>query len=294
MSARSWCFTVNNYTDEELSALNQIDCRYIICGKETGEQGTKHIQGYLEFNKVYRFSGIKKLMPRAHLEIRKGTREQARDYCMKEGDFWERGNWAAGGQGKRTDLDFIRNLAQEEGMRSVTAVGNAQQIKIAEKYLTYNEEPRDWKPEVIWFHGPTGTGKSQRAHEMCGEDTYRKANGAKWWNGYDGHENVIIDDFRDSWWSLTDMLSILDKYEHRVECKGGERQLRAKRIIVTSAKAPEECYKGCGEDIQQLLRRINTVTRCCNEVAGNTETATTIQAIEDILKALDGAPDNIE
>ena len=64
------------------------------------------------------------------------------------------------------------------------------------------------------------------------------------------------------------MLSILDRYSHRIECKGGERQLRARKIIVTSAKAPEECYKNCGEDIKQLLRRIDTVTKLCNKDEG--------------------------
>lgn len=268
MSARNWTYTLNNYSVDEQLSIEAIECRYNIFGLEIGENGTPHLQGYIEFGKVMRFNAVKKLMPRAHIEQRRGTREQARTYCMKDGEYIESGDWEAGGQGRRTDLDNMRNLALTDGMRAVTAIGNAQQIKVAEKFLTYNEEPRDWETEVIWLYGSTGTGKSKDAHEMCGEDTYRKANGSKWWNGYDGHENVIIDDFRDSWWSLTDMLSILDRYEHRVECKGGERQLRARKIVITSARAPEECYKGCGEDIQQLLRRIHTVTRYGNEVEG--------------------------
>lgn len=267
MSARSWCLTINNPTfEEELFVQEEVECRYIISGDEKGEQGTNHLQIYIEFGKVMRFAAVKKLFPRAHIEQRRGTREEARNYCMKEGAYIERGDWNAGGQGTRTDLDKIRTLAIEEGMRAVTAIGNAQQIKVAEKFLTYNEEPRDWKPTVEWIYGPTGTGKSKLAHEKLTEDCYRKANGTKWWNGYDNHENVIIDDFRDSWWSLTEMLSLLDRYEHRIECKGGERQFRPKHIIVTSAKAPEDCYKGTGEDIQQLLRRIDTVTKLGNEV----------------------------
>jgi len=270
MSQRNWCFTLNNYTFEEQLRIEDIDCRYLTYGIEEGENGTPHLQGYIEFGKVIRFNSVKKLIgERAHIEKRRGTREQARDYCHKDGEYFEKGNWDMGGQGTRNDLDTVRQLALEEGMRTVTASCNAQQIRVAEKFLTYNEEPRDWKPEVHWIYGPTGTGKTKLAMELTNpDDRYEKKNGSKWWNGYDNHEDVIIDDFRDSWWALTDMLSILDRYGHRVECKGGERQLRARKIIVTSAKAPEDCYKGVGEDIQQLLRRIDSVTKLGNEVEG--------------------------
>lgn len=286
MSARAWCYTINNYTLQEQLDVDSIECRYNIFGLEKGKEGTKHIQGYIEFSKVVRFSAIKKLLPRAHIEMRKGTRDQARDYCKKEGKFTEHGDWNAGGQGRRTDLDSIRELALTDGMRAVTAIGNAQQIKVAEKFLTYNEEGRDWKPEVEWIWGPTGTGKSKLAHEKLGEDTYRKSTGSKWWNGYDNHSNVIIDDFRDSWMPLTEMLSLLDRYEHRVECKGGERQFRPKKIIVTSAKRPEDCYKGCGEDIQQLIRRIDTVTELSNDVKGVILEPFAIDDFEKLLEEL--------
>jgi len=45
-----------------------------------------------------------------HVEGRRGTRDQAREYCRKEesrvdgGGPWEYGNFGLGGQGKRSDL----------------------------------------------------------------------------------------------------------------------------------------------------------------------------------------------
>lgn len=280
MTARSWCFTLNNYTEAEIEILAEIECRYIVCGKEVGENNTPHVQGYIEYDKPKKFGGVKKSIPRAHIEQRKGTREQARDYCMKDNNFTERGDWDAGGTGRRTDLDKCRELAATEGMRAVTAICNLQQIKVAEKFLTYNEEARDWKPKVIWICGKTGSGKSRQAREICKDDTYTKSTGKCWWDGYDGHENVIIDDFRDSWWPITEMLSLLDRYEKQVEVKGGFRQFKPKTIIVTSIKSPEECYKNIGEDINQLIRRIDEIVRIGNEVIGN-------EVEEVILKLLD-------
>lgn len=262
MTARAWTITINNYTKEdEVPFINKpASVRYCIAGYEVGDEGTPHLQAYVEMYSPCRLSAMKKLFPRAHLEIRRGTRLEAKAYCMKDGIYVECGDWEAGGQGQRPDLDKARQFAVEGGMRLVTQVCSAQQIKVAEKFLEYNESCRDWKPEVHWIWGPTGVGKSYKAREILdNNDVYTKNTGTKWWTHYDGHENVIIDDFRDSWWSLTETLALLDRYEFIVECKGGARQFLGKKIVVTSCKHPSECYKGVGEDIQQLIRRIDNI-----------------------------------
>lgn len=265
---RCVCFTLNNYTDEDLAHYaNEIReiSSYLVIGFEIGEKGTPHFQGYLELKKPTRFSTLKKLMGRAHIERRYGSAKQASDYCKEDGDFVEFGEMRE--QGKRNDLDNVRETALDGGMRAVTeGKFNLQHIKIAEKFLSYCEEGRDWKPEVIWIWGPTGTGKSRRAREIVGDDVYCKNEGNKWWDGYDGHEDVIIDDFRDSWWPITYMLALLDRYTFRVEYKGGMRQFRAKRIVITSAFPPENCYAGTGEAINQLLRRLDTVQELVAQV----------------------------
>lgn len=277
MQSRNWCFTINNYTLEDILSLdeNEINYSYCIYGLEVGKNGTPHIQGYVEFNSVKRFETLKKLLPKAHLETRKSTQEKAINYCKKDDEWCEYGNKKC--QGQRNDLDKVRALALEDGMRAVTRTANLQQIKVAKEFLTYNEEPRDWKPEVIWLYGETGAGKSKLARELTGpDDVYTKNDGTKWWDRYDGHENVIIDDFRDSWWSLTEMLSLLDRYEKQVEIKGGWRQFKPKKIIITSAKAPLECYRGTGEDQQQLIRRLDQVTKCVKSPASEVGEGNTI------------------
>lgn len=281
---RNVCFTINNYTTEDLCLLGSDGLwSYIIAGFESGANGTPHIQGYGELTKRMRLSSVKKYLPRAHIEGRKGTQKQAIDYCMKEGSFVSHGD--AKSQGKRTDLDAARQLASDSGMREVTQVCTLQQIKVAEKYLTYNEDCRDWAPDVYWIWGPTGTGKSRAARIICQDmDVFVKNDDSKWWDGYDGHNAVILDDFRPSWWPITRMLAILDRYECRLEIKGGWRQLLARTIVVTSAIPPNQCYTGTGESVKQLLRRINVIEHMVPsvpEVGGNTSTPT------DLLEYLD-------
>lgn len=259
---RNVCFTVNNYDEDEWNRiLENPRWSYVICGREVGEEGTPHIQGYGELGTRTKYNTVHRAIfaDRAHCENRKGTQDEAIEYCKKDENYEERG--VRRNQGARVDLDRIRNIALDLGMRQVVRVGNGQQIRVAEKFLEYNEEARDWKPRVMWIYGATGVGKSRRARELLGEDVYVKNNGSKWWPGYDGHSDVIIDDFRDKWFGgeIEVMLSLLDRYECKVEFKGGQRQFLARNIIITSPFHPRDCFRGGIEDIQQLLRRIDEV-----------------------------------
>lgn len=88
---RRWCLTLNNYTEEEYEELkewceskSQVYC----IGKEVGDSGTPHLQVYLNLKgRGERFSAIKKLNERLHIEACKGSEKQNLDYCSKEGKY---------------------------------------------------------------------------------------------------------------------------------------------------------------------------------------------------------------
>lgn len=82
---RKWCFTVNNFTENELTQItNDFKHDKIIIGKEVGEEGTPHLQGYVEFKNAISFNSLKKILKRAHIEKAKGTTEDNIRYCSKE------------------------------------------------------------------------------------------------------------------------------------------------------------------------------------------------------------------
>lgn len=269
-SARNVCFTINNYKTSEINKLEKLNCEYIVYGFEVGDEGTAHIQGYVEFKSSKLFSVCQnQIGKRAHMEARKSTAAKAADYCKKDKDFVERGTISK--QGKRNDIETIREMVNEgKGMREIVdEVSNFQGIRIAEKLLQYKEKKRNWKPTVVWYWGPTGSGKSRRAHEEF-PDAWVSGRSLEWWEGYDGHEDIIIDDFRGDFCKFHELLRILDRYEYRVMVKGGSRQLLAKNIVITSPYAPEGVYK-TREDVAQLLRRIDWVIELeAAEVGGNT------------------------
>lgn len=84
-----WCFTLNNYTDKEYdylkTELETLETKYII-GKEVGENGTPHLQGYVNFiKKVRPLEKIKN--KRIHWEKCKGSEEANIKYCSKDGNY---------------------------------------------------------------------------------------------------------------------------------------------------------------------------------------------------------------
>lgn len=183
---------------------------------------------------------MRKLLPNgAHIEATRGTPQQASNYCKKEGDYTEFGTLPEK-QGKRSDLENVREIVRETGkMRDVIMNAQSyQSVRMAECMLKYFETPRTAKPYVSWYWGATGTGKTRRAYEELGKDCYTCLTTGKWFEGYDAHEKVLIDDIRDTFMSFNDFLRLIDRYECRVECKGGSRQFKATRIIITSPFHP--------------------------------------------------------
>lgn len=257
--SRDYCYTLNNWTQDEYDRHIAFEAQYHVIGKEIGKEGTPHLQCYIYFTNPRSWNAVQKMMPRCHIEPTKGTPKEASDYCKKDGDFIEKGTCPQ--QGKRTDVEVVREeLAMGNGIRGVVRrATNLQQIKIAESILKYEEPKRTWKPEVFWYWGLTGTGKSRQAHiDFEGTDFYRKtANTGKWWEGYDAHENVLIDDLDANNFPYKNLLDLLDRYECRIECKNGTRQFLAKKIIITASICAQEMFYHEHQNGAELLRRID-------------------------------------
>ena len=109
MRSRNYCFTINNYSTEDLEhlACNVSDiCNYLICGFEVGEKGTPHIQGYCNLKNPMSFTSFKKVLPTAHIEAMKGTHQEASEYCMKDGDYYEVGKLPSQGSASWDNIEL--------------------------------------------------------------------------------------------------------------------------------------------------------------------------------------------
>lgn len=111
--AKKWCFTLNNPTQGEKDLLADVlqseHCEYAVVGREVGETGTPHLQGFVVFSTRKRLANAKAILgSRLHLEVARGTPQQAADYCKKDGDFDEYGELISS-QGKRSDWDAYKD-----------------------------------------------------------------------------------------------------------------------------------------------------------------------------------------
>lgn len=259
---RDFAFTCNNYQAEHLELCDTTDCQYIIYGKETAPTtGTPHLQGYVYFHSPRTESSVRKEWIGFSIEHRyKGsTPAQAAAYCKKSGNFVERGELPK--QGRRSDLDEIKDIIQEtNSMREVVTVAKSlQSVRMAEIYLKYHEKPRNWECKVEWYYGVSGSGKTRTAFEKFkDQDYYVAMTTGKWFEGYDAQPCVIIDDIRNDFMSYSEFLKLIDRYEFRVQTKGGSRQFLAKHIIITSPYHPKYLWD-TSESKTQLLRRISDI-----------------------------------
>lgn len=262
---RNYVFTLNNPTDELRDALEHLEYSHLLYQPERGaETGTLHFQGLILFKNPRSFNSVRKLLP-WHVEPMRGTYEEAKRYVSKEetrcGELRSFGEPPAG-QGSRTDLQLLESAIKSGASRRElfndhfgTAIRYGKGIDEA---LRYFEPRRDFKTVVYWYWGPTGSGKS-RAAAIEAPDAYWKGSG-KWWSGYDGHADVVIDDYRKEFFPFDELLRLFDRYPMQVETKGGHAQFRAKRIIVTTCFDPYSTWVcETAENIQQLLRRIEYV-----------------------------------
>jgi len=109
------------------------------------------------------------------------------------------------------------------------------------------------------FWGPTGTGKSRRAWEEAGMDAYSKDPRSKFWCGYQGESNVVIDEFRGGI-DIAHLLRWLDRYPVRIEIKGSSRPLLSTTFWITSNLSPSDWYPDTDHLTQEaLIRRLNII-----------------------------------
>lgn len=240
IKSKFWCFTANNYTEKDEEVFRSLEkiCTYGICAKEVGENGTPHLQGYFELRNRKLLTSIKKIVGGWHLEARKGTAQEASDYCKKDGDFVEFGEVSKSQSGRRTDLEEIRGKIKDGVPEEEIAEAHFSQWCIyrrsfsAYKSLIRSKESRpDLKVFVIY--GEPGTGKTRYVFTkhnnvyICPDPTLT------WFDGYDGEEVVLIDDYRGDGKSAF-LLRLLDIYPLQVPVKGGFVDWKPKIIFLTS------------------------------------------------------------
>ncbi|GAI08280.1 unnamed protein product, partial [marine sediment metagenome] len=272
---KHWCFTLNHASDDEFAHLGSVCdtpatgiCRYLVMGREVGEGGTPHLQGYLEMTERKRIQWLKdNISLRAHLEPRRGTREEARDYCMKDGDWIEVGFWREEERGRRRDIEIMVEQASQGVSFYDAALEEPTSAHFAFAYTkllegrALAETPAHRLVHVTVKIGPTGCGKT-RAAFSCFPDLFLQdcSSGSEiWWDGYSGQTRLILDDFAGCI-PFRYLLRLLDVYPIRLKVKGAFTYGVWSEVIITT-NVPILSWYPKEHDITPLCRRIAVVHR---------------------------------
>lgn len=202
---------------------------------------------------------MKEIFDRAHWEIQKGNFDEASDYCKKDGDFYEFGikpmNQKRKGEAGKQSIEERWELAKAGRFEELPP----EMIKTYEYIYRKNLEVED-RDELDneWVCGPSGCGKSRYVRDNYPVFYTKGMN--KWWDGYNGEEVVLLDDFDPTHGEfLAYFLKIwADHYAFNAEVKGGMLKIRPKKIIVTSQYPLEACFKS-NEDIEAISRRFKLI-----------------------------------
>lgn len=243
----AWCFTAYGPWVEPNDNIAYLCYQFEICPKT----GKKHQQGYLEFHTKRTLNGVKKLIGKnVHLEPRRGTQQQAIDYCKKPKPieikdypddcfkFFEFGLPCK--QGKRTDLVEYKNCvlsgATEKDLMETHFETWVRHPHLKSRIMsaTYEHAPKP-APFVWVLNGSAGSGKSTIAHLICGYlelKPYTLTGNYKWWDGYNNSLSIIMDDY-DGQLHSKDLLQLLDRYCCKREVKGGTVYITSPLIFIT-------------------------------------------------------------
>lgn len=294
LSPQEICDTVVNRWVSD-SEGNTAFCAYCISCT-----GLPHLHMVLESTKVFRAnSKMKLLFPKnPHIEPTRGTKKQVDDYVNKRGIHEEKGETVVatsqvgeirGAQGKRNDLIDVLDLHKLIFEDCMTPKQILKEHPEAYKSYTmlnqmYNNRLDEIVPikrnvKVVWLVGETETGKSHEYIELCkkyGRDSvYRVANYEHPFDNYVDEKVLVLDEFRDSCFSFSDLLNIIEGYYERVNARYFNHIPQWTEVYITSPLLPYDCYnkalRNFNDKSQQFYRRIDLIVHCSAVVFDNAE-----------------------
>jgi len=194
----------------------------------------------------------------------RGNRQSCKDYCQKEESRvrgpWEWGNWRDTTQGARSDLEAVKeaidNGADEKEISEKFFETWCRYRNAFNAYRSLHLPQRKWRTKSYAYIGPTGVGKSRKAAAKY-PNAYWKPYGTQWFDGYCGHDVIIIDEFY-GWLRYGFVLRLCDRYPMLLDVKGTYTPMVARRVIFTSNKPVEDWWPNVA-DISAFLRRVKVV-----------------------------------
>lgn len=273
-----WCFTLHQ---DEKPDFKTDQVQYLVFQQEECPlTKKKHWQGYIEFKNRKRFNQVKDFLGNeAHIEPRRGTSQQAADYCKKPetaiaGTQHEEGTRSIPDQ---NGLEAVKRLIDEgKDMTEVAEEHFGQWCRYRKSFEAYQEIkrrtviPQGFQPVEVEVHwGAPGTGKTRLVEDTAaafGVALFRidlAERDKVWWDGYNGEKWLLLDEFEGQM-DRVRFNKLCGGYGHlqRWPIKGGFTNIFFTKIFITSNKNPEDWYPFL-DNLQKgaVMRRLTKITK---------------------------------
>jgi len=239
-----WIGTLPVQPELEWVPALQPGLAYIRGQLEEGVGGLRHFQIFFILQRKASLAAVRQLwLPHVgHWELTRSAAAEA--YVWKEDtrvgvpfEFGER----PFKRNSPTDWQLVKDLAQQGRLEEIVGDVYVRYYPNLCRIRTDSLQPVAMDRVCTVFWGATGLGKSHRAWLRAGYDAFSKDPRSKFWCGYLGQANVIIDEFRGAI-DIAHLLRWLDKFPVRVEVKGSSVPLMATRFFITSNLHPSAWY----------------------------------------------------
>jgi len=211
---------------------------------ERGESGYEHWQFVFALKSKASLPAVKKIfgIEEGHFELTRS--EKAEGYCWKDdtsiGHRFELGAKPIR-RNEKTDWDTVWDDAVLGQFLKIPASIRVAHYRSLCSISSHHIVAEPIRKKVYYLWGPTHTGKSHRAWSEAGMDAYRKNPRSKWWDGYQGQRNVVMDEFRGGI-DISYLLGWFDWYPATVEVKGSTVALKCTNFWITSNLPLERLY----------------------------------------------------
>lgn len=224
--------------------------------------GYVHWQLVCGLSKKESLHGLREIFGRTcHAELTRS--KAATEYVWKEDTAIEGTRFELGerpfNRAVATDWDDVWGRAVSGDLLSIPADVRIRHYRTLRAIGADYAQPVGMERSCDVFIGPTATGKSRRAWELAGMDAYCKDPNSKFWCGYSGQPNVVIDEFRGRI-DVSHLLRWLDRYPCNVEIKGASTPLCCKSYWITSNLEVEQWYPELDEASMNALKRRLKIT----------------------------------
>jgi len=249
---RHFAFTWNNYSKHDTNwqasldaQLTELGANYYIYAKEVGEQGTPHLQGYVQLKTRKYFNVLKRSLPHTlHITVVNGSSQDNINYCKKVDP-------------NPIEFGELRDIGRARAKQSRDWALLLEQAKCNKLLQIQEDNPKDFiiyyrtlkaisveymSPQAVerkclWIVGKPGTGKSRVAHSLFPNAYWKNAN--KWWDGYQGESTVVLDDF-DTAVLFSYLKRWADRYKLIGEVKTTSSGLSYSQFVITSNFTPQQ------------------------------------------------------